>query len=338
VELLPEADIVMNAFERIVTATQGGLYESNYLKANSPDGQHGFWIKHNTLRPLSGEGMGEFWFVWFTRGKEPIVAKREVSWSSLSLASDRIALSAGDIRLAHDEAAGSLADIRWSLVLTGGLAPLWHLPYGALYRGGFPKKKMLTPAPNLRFRGGISVGDVEHKIEDWVGIRGHNWGSEHAHTYAYGNCNLWDDGCERAVDGFSAKIILGGRPTPWLSAAVGHAPFYRRNRLRHWLVQPDVVNERAWRLDQRSRFRGAGGCLSFHTDPATYAGLRYQHPDGRESYCYNSKFADVSWEVGGQVHTSRCGEYEVLFPEPLAGIPLHPTPGWTQAAGDYRSA
>jgi hypothetical protein len=74
------------------------------------------------------------------------------------------------------------------------------------------------------------------------------------------------------------------------------------------------------------------------TDPSAYAGLRYAHPDGRESYCYNTKFADVSWTVDGERYTSRQGELEVLYPERLPGIEVHPTPGWIAAEGDYRSA
>ena len=41
--------------------------------------------------------------------------------------------------------------------------------------------------------------------------------------------------------------------------------------------------------------------------------ITYRHPDGRESYCYNTKFADVVWNVNGERHTSRCGELEVLL-------------------------
>ena len=36
-------------------------------------------------------------------------------------------------------------------------------------------------------------------------------------------------------------------------------------------------------------------------------------------------------------YTSTLGELEVLTPEPVADIPLHPSPDWTQAQGDYRA-
>ena len=49
--------------ECIISSRMTGIYESNYLKANSPDGRYGLWIKHNLLRPVAGPGIGEFWFI-----------------------------------------------------------------------------------------------------------------------------------------------------------------------------------------------------------------------------------------------------------------------------------
>ena len=66
-------------------------------------------------------------------------------------------------------------------------------------------------------------------------------------------------------------------------------------------------------------------------------GLRYAHPDGTESFCYNTKFADVRWRVDQEEHSSQMGELEVLLPSPCAGVPLHPAEGWTQKQGDYFS-
>jgi len=178
---------------------------------------------------------------------------------------------------------------------------------------------------------------VRWDVSGWVGLRGHNWGREHAHTYAYGSCNLWDDGDERrTVDGFTVRIVLGGRPSPWLTAVVARGPDLARNGLRHWLGAGTVEPGRwavSWPGPHRRR-----ASLEMRTDPAAYAGLRYAHPDGRESYCYNTKFADVTWTVGATSATSRCGELEVLYPQPLSGMPVHPAPGWTASDGDYRSA
>ena len=207
-----------------------------------------------------------------------------------------------------------------------------------MYAGGFPKKKLLTPAPNLTFDGSLAFGGERWEIEGWVGLRGHNWGTEHAHSYAYGAVNLWDDGPagrDRVVEGFSAQIKLGARKSPWLTAVVGRDPDVRRNRLRHWLGAGSVELDR-WSARWRRPRNGAW--LQMTADPRSYAGLRYDHPDGRQSYCYNTKFADVRWAVGDRRFTSRCGELEVLLPTPDPQIPLHPAEGWEPSQGDYRSA
>lgn len=322
----------MDPFERILAARARGLYESNYLKANAPDGSRALWIKHNALVPAESEGVGEFWAVAFSRGSAPVVVKREVPWSQVDADADAISLRCGDIALSPTRAVGQIARVAWDLRLQTTQPPLFHLPWRRMYTAGFPKKKMLTPAPNLRFHGEIVVDGERWPVEHWVGLRGHNWGREHAHCYAYGSVNLWDDGAERTVDGFTARILLGGRPSPWLTAVVGRAPDVHKNRVRHWLGAGDVALDR-W----TAHWRRGGVRLEMSCDPADYTGLRYLHPDGRESFCYNTKFAQVRWEVGDQAFTSRCGELEVLLPEPAPDIPLHPSPDWDPSQGDYTS-
>ncbi len=327
----------MDDFDRILSVHTPRIYESNYLKANSPDGRRALWIKHNLLRPLEGEGYAELWVVLYERGQPPIVAKREVPWSAVEADARRLALRAGGVSLTDARAEGALADVRWSLALSGGNEPLHLLPYPWMYTRGFPKKKGLTPRPNLRFDGEIRLGGARWPVEGWVGLRGHNWGTEHAFSYAYGNCNLWDDGDpRRAVDGLTVRIRLGGRPSPWLTLVSGQYPHFSRAKPRNWLGAGQVAPDR-WQVSFTGPRRRPMS-LQLAADPSTYAGLRYAHPDGRESYCYNTKFADVRYTIDGRTFTSACGELEVLFAEPLPGIALHPTPGWRQDQGDYASA
>ncbi|MEQ1504733.1 MAG: hypothetical protein ABMB14_21020, partial [Myxococcota bacterium] len=266
--------------ERIVAATTRGIYESHYLRCNEPSGERALWIKHNALVPVEGAGIGEFWAIAFRRGEPPIVVKREVVWSDVEAAPDAIRLRCGSISLDPGRSVGSIAHLGWDLRLTDGHPPLFHLPYASMYTGSFPKKKLLTPAPNLRFDGVFTLGSETWAIDGWIGARGHNWGTEHAHAYAYGGCNLWDDGVERAVDGFSASILLGGRPTPWLTAVVGTDPFVSRNRPRHWLgsgtVAPGRWTAKWWRPG--GPVGGPPVSLELVADPEGYAGLRYRHP------------------------------------------------------------
>ncbi len=317
-------------YESIVAKHTAGIYESNYLKANSPDGAYGLWIKHNLLRPKAGPGVGEFWFILSRPDAAPVVAKREVALPTITLGEDGILIETGQIRLTKDAAAGQIADCSWRLRLSGADEPLLHFPWDWMYTAGFPKKKAITPAPHLRFDGEIQVDGATIPVEGWEGLRGHNWGREHAWTYAYGNCHLWADGARRTFDGFSARIKLpGGIKSPWLSTVVGRNPDVALNRPQSWLGGVDVT-PLSWRLEQGST------SLDMRTEASRMVGLRYAHPGGDESYCYNTKFAEVEWVTAGQRYTSELGELEVLTPEPVEGIPLHPSPSWTQAQGDYR--
>jgi hypothetical protein len=317
-------------FERIIANSTSGIYESNYLKANSPDGRYGLWIKHNILRPQIGEGIAEFWFILSSPDAPPTVAKREVPLTQLSLDPTAIRIRSDDVALSSTEAAGGIADCRWQLRLSGGDAPLFHFPWDWMYTAGFPKKKAITPAPHLQFNGQISVGALEIDVEGWEGIRGHNWGREHAWSYAYGNCQRWDDGERRCIDGFSAKIKLpGGGHSPWLSTIVARQPEVNLNRPTDWFGGAEV-NPTSWHLHRRR------ASLEMQVPAHQMVGLRYGHPDGKESYCYNTKFASVRWAVGTTTYTSTMGELEVLTPTPVADIPLHPGPRWSQSQGDYR--
>ena len=71
--------------------------------------------------------------------------------------------------------------------------------------------------------------------------------------------------------------------------------------------------------------------------PDRFVGLRYASPDGRVSYCYNTKHALCELRARGGCYTSNQAELELLFSEPVPGIPLHPTPDWDPSVGTYRS-
>jgi hypothetical protein len=317
--------------DRVIALDRTGIYESHYLKANGPDGQKAFWIKHTLFRPLQGPAVAELWFVWFQRGRPTRVTRMDVPWERLAL-SDGPRIDAGLARLAPDRAEGELGGIRWDLTLSGGLPPLLHLGSDWLYRGPFPKKKILTPVPGLRFDGRLWLDGQPERVESWIGLRGHNWGSEHALTYAYGNCNDWEDGVERALDGFTARIRLLGRPSPPLTALCVRAPEGDRDLTRPWLwLHHGQIEDHAWHVRRPSTH------LMMRCEPADMVGLRYNQPRGGEHYCYNGKFAQVSLRLGPHLLRSSRGELETFFAAPLPRIPLHPPASWAARDGVYDS-
>lgn len=322
-------------FERVICdPSSRGIYESNYLKANNPGGPGGFWIKYNLLSPSdpSYPRVGEIWVVfWREPGQRPIVFKQNVDESEIRANSSRIEIDMASASLRPDRSQGTVESdghkITWDLKLTEGGLPLFHYPYHKLYEISFPKKKILTPKPRQIFAGTIEVDDEVFTIDRWVGIRGHNWGSEHAHSYAYGNANLWDQPGDWIFDGFSARILLGRTLSPWLSSAILRLPKseVRFSKPWKWINSSALVDFPSWSCT----FETGGTTVNSHwtLDPEDVAGLRYLHPDGRLSYCYNTKFARlrVTMERHGNKdqRTTTQAELEFLTPTPIPGIPLH---------------
>jgi hypothetical protein len=179
----------------------------------------------------------------------------------------------------------------------------------------------------MRWDGVLRWDDEEIKLEGWTGFRGHNWGTEHAWRYAYGNCNEFAEDPRLVVDAFSAKIRLGFLKSPYLSAAIVREgdqdiPF---NRLGSIVGARAVLRFPRWELfikgeDAEMEWVQEGVALDF-------VGLPYIHPNGKVSYCYNTKWAKTSLRLreGGITRTrySERGELEFLFPKPLDGIPLY---------------
>ena len=323
-------------FDRVLCGPSArGLYESNYLKANDPSGQGALWLKYNLMAPLASElpRSAELWAViWAGPGRRPLVFKQVVTGPGLETSERALAIRTPAASLEPGRARGVLDSaghrVSWDLVLSGRVAPIFHVPHEAMYRLPFPKKKIMTPRPRLRFDGHVTVDGVERTVDGWVGLRGHNWGAEHPHSYAYCNANLWDQPGRWAFDAFSGRIPLGPLVSPWLSAAVLRTDSreLRLNGLARLVNGSARVEFPSWSCTFRCR--GTSLRVRATLEPEDVAGLRYLNPDGRLAYCYNTKFARLELVLrrkGRRVErrTSSLAELEFLGPEPIPGIPLH---------------
>lgn len=306
-----------------------GLYESNYLKANSPDGKRGLWLKHNILAPTGEhEAVLELWCVLFDKDKgrpralkqTRLMSQFDIAQTSLSIQGKEVTLTAHRTETTIRDKSGKTAT--WALELTPEEDPIFHLPIPRMYTASFPKKKLITPAPRLRFNGTLEFDGETVEVEDWIGIRGHNWGTEHAFSYAYGNCNLFKEDPSVCVDMFTAKIKLGPVKSPWLSGGVFRKDGEQHdfNGLRYTITRKAIVKWPQWVVTLRDKDQTLAA--EWALDPEQTVGLHYMHPDGKLSYCYNTKFADLRLRVGGETFTSDQAELEFLFAEPIDGIPL----------------
>jgi hypothetical protein len=286
--------------------------ESYFLRANDPERPRALWLKATILAPFLGEPVAETWCIWFD-------GERNRTWARKTTLSLRDAtfprppgqrITIGDVRfqlgpdgmtqgvLQRGDTACSW-DLGWTRGTTPVAEPLSIFPHPALVEGPFPKSKLLTPFPALSFAGRVECFGESVDIAGWHGMQGHNWGREHAWEYAWGQCLFaGENGAPEAmVEGFTGRIRLAGRTTPRLSALVVRrgGETFRFDRVFDFWRQDARIDDFSWQLT----LQGTGGTARLRLNAAgrPIVCLGYLNPDGRLSYCFNSKLAETTLEV-----------------------------------------
>ncbi len=183
-------------------------YESFYLKATSPDGGRGVWIRYTVHQRSGAEPTASLWLTYFDSAADATrAAKATVGAADLSAPQDGF-IAIGPASIGPGRAQGEIdaetLTARWELTFAEGADPLRHLPYERLYRSRLPRTKFESPYPATTFYGRLVLGGEEVAIAGWPGMVGHNWGTEHAETW------VWIQACG-----------LGGREGDYIDLATG---------------------------------------------------------------------------------------------------------------------
>jgi hypothetical protein len=304
----------------------GGHVESWFWRANHPTERRALWLKATILVTEDGGRTADAWCTVFTPGSA-FGIRSTVPLDDASFdAPLNHRVSGCEFR--RESLSGSLQDqthaVSWDLrfsPLEGPLgAPLCLLPSTRLLEVPLPKNKSITPCAAALFDGHIVVDGERWDLSAWPGMRGHNWGPGHAEHYAWGHALFLDaDGAPHAlVEGVSARLRMGGRLTPWLSALIvrrGEREFRFDRIVDLWRQRPSVGD-----LDWTLRIRGRDGeaVLSMAAEAPEIACLGYGNPDGALRYCLNSKLAEVRLRVnprdddGFECHSPHGGALEFL--------------------------
>ncbi|MBN1945232.1 MAG: hypothetical protein JW797_06115 [Bradymonadales bacterium] len=289
-----------------------GHVESFFWRVNDPDRPRALWLKATILAPQDGPPVAECWCVWFDGEKGRTFAHKE----TLPLTADTFAgePSSLDVTIGANrfhvgfvgQAEGKLEgprgaaewQLRWRSESTPVATPLSIYPWRFLRQGPFPKSKLLTPFPFLRFSGTLDVFDETITLDGWPGMQGHNWGQSHAHEYVWGQCLFpGADGEAAMVEGFSGRVKLGSLVTPRMSALiVRRGPeVYRFDRIFDLWRQKASLDEWRWTLKLGGRDGQVWMTMDARGMPLVCLG--YYNPDGHLSYCFNTKLAHVQLEV-----------------------------------------
>ena len=200
-----------------------GHYESVFLRAAAPAGGQALWLRHVIDKPPGESGTPSLWLTWFDdAAPAPFQAKTAYDIAALAFPEDAF-LAIGGAVIGPGRATGSmpsdLGELVWELVFDDGPDPFDHLSRGWMYRGGFPRTKVRSPYPASRISGRVRIGERTIELHGWPGMVGHNWGREHAETWAWIDA-VGLDGDRGCLDLVLGRVRAAGRLTPWIANGV----------------------------------------------------------------------------------------------------------------------
>jgi hypothetical protein len=308
-----------------------GHVESWFVKANDPSQDRAIWLKWTILAPARAPHVAicETWGIAFSRGGPNVAVKSSFPFSRAKLARTDLDVDVDGTRLDPSGARGAIASggrrIAFDLAFEVRGGPFFFLPRPWMYQRRFPTSKGSSPIPDARVSGAMTVGGVEWTLDRWPGMVGHNWGRRHAFRYAWAHCNSWDEDTDLVVEGITASTAVGPFdlwPVTAATARLGGTT-YAMNGLSSLLRNRGDMTHRRWSIEAR----GSGATLhgEVWADLADMVGLHYENPDGKMTYCSNTKLAGATFELrapGGEravVH-SRAAALEIGSRERNHGV------------------
>jgi len=274
------------------------LVESFFLKANAPDRREAIWLKHTFFVPADDRpATASVWAIHFDGTSNRNRAFKE-TWplGSVAWEEEELRLRFGDCLLERGRARGRMRDdsgsVAWDLHFTDESQPLVMFSR-ILMRGPIPRIKHVSPMPDAAFSGRFTIDGEERSAGGWRGMLGHNWGSGHNERYAWVHCNVFEDGSDAVFEALCGNLRIAGLRTPLLTTAS-----LRLGGRHHELTRSLTTRDRRSELsyyrwfftvaEPPVRIEGVVQCAR-----DDMVGLYYDNPDGRMTYCLNTKIAHL---------------------------------------------
>ena len=279
---------------------KGGHVESYFLKLNDPGQSKALWLKFTLYCPKGKPAatVAEVWGIAFDAAhpEQTTAFKETYPVSQVTLARGDFTLRFGASSLEAGRTQGRLkgagGELAWNLTFTDGEEPVVPFPLDWMYTRKVPKSKTKTPYPASRFSGTYTLNGETITVNAVPGMQGHNWGSEHSHLYAWSHCSAFDaHGDDTFFEGFSSRVKIGPVVTPHLSMAVLQLRG-KRYVFNDWkaIRSPDIrVQDNQWDFHLLGAQHSLRGSISAPKNQ--FIALKYYNPDGKLSYCLNSKVA-----------------------------------------------
>jgi hypothetical protein len=290
-------------------------YESFYLKAADPEARRALWIRYTVFKRRGAAPVGSTWVTLFDAAWDrPAAWKR--SGEPLS-APDGEYVRMGDDVLAPGRAQGA----SWDLSFAGD-APAWpYLPADWMYRAPVPRTKPVDLYPAVRFSGHAAVGDRRLELDGWRGMIGHNWGAEHAETWAWVHGTGFEEAPDALFDAVLGRIKVGPVLVPWV---VNGLLVIGGERIRVGGL-PAVRKTRVEATPRRLTIAVPGLDATFDAQPHETVAWVYGDPPGGEHHSLHTSTADLVLRTGGRTLTLRGGaSYELGLRPGGHDVPVEP--------------
>lgn len=313
-----------------------GHYESFYIKAASPGGGLGAWIRHTVHKRPGAEPNASVWLTLFDADADgPLATKLTVPASELSVPGGGY-IRVDGATLRPGQASGRIAagehHASWDLGFDDPGEGFHHLPYRFLYRAPLPRTKFLSPYPGARWSGRLTVDERRIDLDGWPGMIGHNWGSEHAERWVWIHGADFDGGGSGWFDMAVGRIKLGGRTTPWIGNAMLALDGERHRLGGAERIRSTNVSESPTSCDFSLAGKGITVRGRVASERKNFVAWVYADPVGPEHHTLNCSISDLELTVERKGEPARrlsvtgAAAYEFGSRDTDHGIPLQPYP------------
>lgn len=305
-----------------------GLYESYYLRAASPDGPLGLWIRHTVHHPPNGETKASVWVTLFDGA--PAAHKETFGAAELRAGGEQW-IAVGSSAIGDGFARGRCGEFAWDLGFDLAEPELHHFPRAWMYAAPLPKTKLTSPLPATTLSGRLDAGGRSIDLGGWRGMVGHNWGSQHAERW------IWLHGI-----GFEQD------PDAWLDVAIGRVRL-APGVVSPWTAQGAIalggerhaiggLGRRGLKVSEQPTacaftLPGAGVTVTGEvtSPPGATVGWAYADPGGGEHHSLHCSVARMTLSVqrGGErsaLSSASSAAYELGVRERDHGIAVEPFP------------
>jgi hypothetical protein len=292
-----------DACVRFRSGGKKGHVESLFIKLNL-SAARALWLKLTFLKEKGewGQEFVEAWAIAFNLGKTESTSRMALkeTWpaAEASYDTERFRVEVGSVQWLHGRLRGQLGQaggsehIAWDLRFETATTGFRHIPYGWMYQGGLPKSKATSPQVDTRFSGQVSVNGHTTEIDGAAGMLGHNWGSQHADSWVWAHCNMWEDADDVVFEGVTSKVKFGPLSVPLLTVLhlqIDGESFNLNGIWRAFRIK-SLPFRLSWRFEATTSELSIEGRFSGPVD--RFVGITYVDPTSEQIHCLNSKIAD----------------------------------------------